>query len=85
MVLSDRTIREEIAKKRIIIEPLDQGCIQPASIDVHLDKKLRVFRTWRYPFYIDVKQNLDGLGSKYQGQQEPTPSRYYQDFEEESR
>jgi dCTP deaminase len=22
-----------------------------------------------------------GLGSKYQGQTEPTPSRYYQDFE----
>ncbi len=192
MVLSDRTIREEIAKKRIIIEPLDPMCIQPASIDVHLDNRILIFRTWRYPFYVDVKQKLDdltqlveieednpfflqpgefvlgstlesvtlpddivgrlegksslgrigllihstagyvdpgwqghltlelsnvaklpitlyygmsigqisfirltsaadrvygaeGLGSKYQGQQEPTPSRYYQDFEEESR
>jgi len=61
MVLSDRTIKEEIAKGRIIIEPFDPDCIQPASIDIHLDKKLRVFRTWRYPFYIDVKQNLDDL------------------------
>ena len=61
MVLSDHTIREEIAKKRIIIEPFDPGCIQPASIDVHLDKKILIFRTWRYPFYVDVKQKLDDL------------------------
>jgi dCTP deaminase len=61
MVLSDRTIKEEISRGRIVIEPLDLSCIQPASIDVHLDKKLRVFRTWRHPYYIDVKQNLDDL------------------------
>lgn len=61
MVLSDRTIREEIARGRIIIEPLDPSCIQPASVDVRLDKKLLVFKSWRHPFYIDLKQNLDDL------------------------
>jgi dCTP deaminase len=61
MVLSDRTIKEEIAKGRIVIEPLDPGCIQPASIDIHLDKNLLVFKTWRHPFYIDVKQNQQDL------------------------
>jgi len=61
MVLSDRTIKEEIAKGRIVIEPLDPACIQPASIDIHLDSKLLVFKTWRYPFYIDVRQNVDDL------------------------
>ena len=61
MVLSDRTIKEEIAKGRIVIEPLDTACIQPASIDVHLDKKLLVFITRRHPFYIDVRQNMDDL------------------------
>ena len=61
MVLSDRTIREEIAKKRIVIEPLDPSCIQPASVDVHLDRKLLVFKTWRSPFYVDVKQRHDDL------------------------
>ena len=61
MVLSDRTIKEEIDRGRLIIEPLDPACIQPASVDVRLDRKLLVFRNWRYPFYIDVKQNLDGL------------------------
>ena len=61
MVLSDRTIKEEIAQGRIVIDPLDPGCIQPASVDVHLDRKLLVFKTWHHPFYIDVKQNLDDL------------------------
>jgi len=61
MVLSDHTIKEEIAKGRIVIEPLDPACIQPASIDIHLDNKLLVFRTWRHPFYIDVRQNIDEL------------------------
>ena len=61
MVLSDRTIREEIARGRIIIEPLDPSCIQPSSVDVRLDKKLLVFKSWRHPFYIDLKQNLDDL------------------------
>ena len=61
MVLSDRTIREEIDKGRIVIEPLDLSCIQPASVDVHLERKLLVFRTWRSPFYVDVKQSQDDL------------------------
>ena len=61
MVLSDHTIKEEIAKGRIVIEPLNPGCIQPASIDVRLDNRLLVFKSWRKPFYIDVRQNTDDL------------------------
>ena len=61
MVLSDRTIKEEMAKGRIVIEPLDSTCIQPASVDIHLDNKLLVFKTWRPPFYFFVRQNTDGL------------------------
>jgi dCTP deaminase len=61
MVLSDRSIKEEIARGRIVFEPLDMDCIQPASVDIHLDKKLLVFRTWRHPFYIDVRQNMEDL------------------------
>lgn len=60
MVLSDRTIKEEIARGRIVIRPFDPRCIQPASVDVHLDNKFRVFRNNRYP-YIDVKKNMEGL------------------------
>ena len=60
MVLSDRTIKEELAKGRIIIEPLDLSCIQPASVDLHLDRRLLVFRNTRQPF-IDVRQEMPDL------------------------
>ncbi|MEE8443186.1 MAG: dCTP deaminase [Dehalococcoidia bacterium] len=60
MVLSDRTIREELASGRIVINPLDESCIQPASVDVHLDRKLLVFRNSRRP-YIDIHEDLEGL------------------------
>jgi dCTP deaminase len=72
MVLSDHTIKEEIARGRILVEPLHPECIQPASIDVHLDNKLLVFKTWRHPFYIDVKQHIDDLSEPVQiGQDKP--------------
>lgn len=72
MVLSDRTIREEIARKRIVIEPLDPSCIQPASVDVHLDRRLLVFKTWRSPFYVDVKQRHDDLNESVEiGDEQP--------------
>ena len=61
MVLSDRTIKEEIARGRIIIDPLDPAYIQPASVDVRLDSRLLVFRDCHPPLYIDVKQNLESL------------------------
>lgn len=60
MVLSDRTIKEELAKGRIVIDPLDPQDIQPASVDLHLDRKILVFSNSRMP-YIDVKQGLEDL------------------------
>ena len=61
MVLSDHTIKEEIAQGRIIIEPLGPSCIQPASVELRLDRKFRVFHEWHYPYQIDLTQPLDGL------------------------
>ena len=61
MVLSDRTIREEIEAGRIVVAPLGEGCIQPASVDVHLDDSILVFRNSRRP-YIDIRQAQDGDG-----------------------
>lgn len=60
MVLSDRTIKELIKQGRIIIEPLDWKDIQPASVDVHLDGKILVFRNTRRPF-IDVRADNGDL------------------------
>ena len=70
MVLSDRTIREEIARGRIIIEPLTPGCIQPASVDLHLDRRLLIFNPQRYPAYIDVRRSLDHLNEPVELEEE---------------
>ena len=60
MVLSDRSIREELAAGRIVIEPLDESCIQPSSVDLHVDRYFRVFRNHTMG-YIDVTQNQEDL------------------------
>ena len=44
MVLSDHSIREEIAAGRIVIEPFDDAMVQPCSIDVTVGDSFRVFR-----------------------------------------
>ena len=54
MVLSDRDIRSEIAAGRIVIDPFIPEAVQPSSVDLHLDRRFRVFRNSRYPF-IDVR------------------------------
>ena len=60
LVLSDHTIKDELAKGRIVIDPLGDGAVQPASVDVHLDRKLRVFRNSRRP-YIDLREDTSDL------------------------
>src|SRR5829696_5973758 len=53
-VLSDRDIRGAMQAGRVRIDPFDPGCLQPSSVDLHLDGDFRVFRNNRYP-YIDVR------------------------------
>ncbi len=60
MILSDRTIREQIAAGRIVIEPFDDALVQPSSVDVRLDRLFRVFRN-HTAGVIDVKQDLTAL------------------------
>lgn len=60
VILSDRTLREELAAGRIVIDPLDETCIQPSSVDLHVDGLFRVFRNHTTPF-IDPKQPQDDL------------------------
>jgi len=54
-VLSDRDIRAALQSGRVRIDPYDPTCLQPSSVDLHLDREFRVFRNSRYPF-IDVRQ-----------------------------
>jgi len=60
LVLSDRTIREEIASGRLVVDPLEPDCIQPASIDLHLDRVFRVFRL-SHRAHVDVREPVEDL------------------------
>jgi dCTP deaminase len=60
VILSDRTIREQLAAGRIVIHPLQEGCIQPSSVDLHVDRYFRVFRNHTMG-HIDVRQDLEEL------------------------
>jgi len=59
-VLSDRTIKEQLASGRLGIDPLDREAIQPASVDLRLDRSFRVFRSTARPF-VDVREPVDDL------------------------
>ncbi len=60
MILSDVDIRKELAAGRIEIDPFDDACVQPASVDLHVDRRFRVFANARYP-YIDVRTEMPDL------------------------
>jgi dCTP deaminase len=60
VILSDRTLREQIAAGRIIIEPFDERLVQPSSIDVRMSGLFRVFRN-HTARVIDVKHDMAGL------------------------
>jgi dCTP deaminase len=60
MILSDVDIRKEIAAGRIEIDPFDGTCVQPSSVDLHVDAQFRVFANSRYPF-IDVRREMPDL------------------------
>ena len=60
VVLSDRSIREELQAKRIVIDPLGDQCIQPSSVDLHVDRYFRLFRNHSMRV-IDVRQDLEDL------------------------
>jgi dCTP deaminase len=60
MILSDRTIREELAAGRIVIDPVADADIQPSSVDLRLDRFFRVFRNYTMQV-IDVKEDQEEL------------------------
>jgi dCTP deaminase len=60
VILSDVTIREELAAGRIVIDPLGRDSVQPSSVDLHVDRYFRVFRNDTTPF-IDPKERQEDL------------------------
>jgi dCTP deaminase len=60
VILSDQTIRQELESGRIVIDPLYPNCVQPSSVDLHLDCYFRVFVN-HHTRVIDVKQEQSDL------------------------
>jgi dCTP deaminase len=60
VLLSDKDIKAEIAAGRVGLEPYDSAMVQPASIDIRLDRFFRTFENHRYQF-IDPRQDQSDM------------------------
>ena len=60
VILSDRTMREQIELGRIRVEPLADDAIQPSSIDLRLGDKIRVFQN-NHISHIDLRHDTASL------------------------
>jgi dCTP deaminase len=60
VLLSDRDIKSEISLGRIKLEPYDAEMVQPASVDIRLDRFFRTFENHKYQF-IDPAQEQEDL------------------------
>ena len=60
MILSDAKIREYIRSGRIVVDPFDENLIGPASLDVRLGFKFRIFRPERTEI-IDIRNYRESL------------------------
>lgn len=60
VILSDRSIKEQLDAGRIVIEPMGENAVQPSSVDLRIDRHFRVFRNHTLGL-IDVRENLEEL------------------------
>ncbi|MHB8451632.1 MAG: dCTP deaminase [Mycobacteriales bacterium] len=60
MLLSDRDIKVELARGRVVLDPYDPLLIQPSSVDLRLDRFFRTFVNHRYT-HIDPALQQDDL------------------------
>ncbi|BFI73595.1 dCTP deaminase, dUMP-forming [Nanoarchaeota archaeon] len=60
MILNDRKIKEYIKSGKIVVDPFDEEMIGPASLDIRLGYKFRVFKTIDKEV-IDIKDYNDDI------------------------
>jgi len=60
MLLSDRDIRAEISSGRITLDPWEPTMVQPASVDVRLDREFLIFENHRHGV-IDPSEDQSDL------------------------
>jgi len=65
MVLSDKDIKKEVKQGNITLNPFKEENVQPASVDLHLDKHFLLFNTVDN-YVIDVKEDTSSLMNKKQ-------------------
>lgn len=71
MILADIDIKKAIKSGEIFVDPFDEKYIQPASIDLHLDRQFLVFDT-KKNFVIDPKKPMDDMMTSIEiGDDEP--------------
>ncbi len=58
MILSDATIKQEIKKGNLSINPFDEKLLQPSSYDVALASQFRLFQNHKISF-VDVRKKQD--------------------------
>lgn len=59
MLLSDRNIRSAIATGNISLDPYTPEMVQPASIDVRLDRYFRSFNNHKYTYVDPAEEQKD--------------------------
>ncbi|MFU0805506.1 MAG: dCTP deaminase [Pseudoclavibacter caeni] len=59
MLLSDRDIRRELAAGRIRIDPSEDMLVQPASVDIRLDRYFRLFDNHKYPVIDPAEEQTE--------------------------
>lgn len=60
MILSDKDIKQYLEEGRISVSPYRPECVQPASIDLHLDSSFLIFDTVNNHI-IDVRRPVENL------------------------
>ena len=60
VLISDRDIRRHLDSGRVHLEPYDPAMVQPASVDVRLDRWFRLFDNHKYA-HIDPSQEQPDL------------------------
>lgn len=60
MILSDIDIKKAIKDGQITIDPFFPNCVQPASVDLHLDKRFIIFKN-THDLCIDPKESMEHL------------------------
>jgi dCTP deaminase len=60
MILSDKDIKKALTRGDIKINPFNKKDLQPASVDLHLDKYFLIFDT-KSNYVIDPKKSMDAM------------------------